>query len=474
MTDWSRHHRSHSPNRSHLWFGIIAIIAGILFTLDNLDVLDARLFFRLWPIVFILVGLNLLFNKQRRRFTGSAFLTLGLLLLLDNLGYIYFDASDLLPLLLVLLGVRVIQRHRSRDEPLPSDAEPTITASGILGGVERTCSSQDFKGGQLTAFMGGCEIDLREASIASGPAVIDIFCDVGRRGTEGSRRLESDHRDSADSRWGRRPDQGTEGWIGEEPHTEGIRHHGWCRSPELISRHASHTRRSQAVGAVLAGVDSGWRLVYGTDVVGAGDSMDGYRARLGADGGALRICESLPMAVVPRVSLERHTVVAACGLRYRGSRRDVRSLADGRGGLGLPAQSDRVSPGRRKLLCCGLVPSFRLPFPSPVRPGLRSVRAFDRGPLPVDQLRRDAPGRAESSGEPAARAGDRTQGVQSPVGSPLSVQQPEFDQLADRFRYRRRAADVPVAGRVLEDEPGAGESLENTALGGRSRSSSVS
>ena len=133
MTDWSRHHRSRSPNSSHLWFGIIAIIAGILFTLDNLDVLDAKLFFRLWPIVFILVGLNLLFNKQRRRFTGSAFLILGLLLLLDNLGYIDFDASDLLPLLLVLLGVRVIQRHRSCDEPVPSDADSTITAAGVLG-----------------------------------------------------------------------------------------------------------------------------------------------------------------------------------------------------------------------------------------------------------------------------------------------------------------------------------------------------
>ena len=175
MTDMIRHHRSHSPNSSHLWFGIIAIIAGILFTLDNLDVLDARLFFRLWPILFILVGLNLLFNKQRRYFTGSAFLILGLLLLLDNLGYIDFDASDLLPLLLVLLGVRVIQRHRSRSEQTPSATESTITAAGVLGGVERTCSSQDFKGGQLTAFMGGCEIDLREASIASGPAVIDIF-----------------------------------------------------------------------------------------------------------------------------------------------------------------------------------------------------------------------------------------------------------------------------------------------------------
>ena len=65
MTDWSRHRRSRSPNSSQLWFGIIAIIAGILFTLDNLDVLDAKLFFRLWPILFILVGSSYLVYDTR-------------------------------------------------------------------------------------------------------------------------------------------------------------------------------------------------------------------------------------------------------------------------------------------------------------------------------------------------------------------------------------------------------------------------
>ncbi len=177
MTDTSRHHRSHSHDPSHLWFGIIAIIAGVLFTLDNLDIVNSRVFFRLWPILFIVVGLNLLFNKQKSRIAGSVFLIVGFLLLLANLDYIDFNVFDLLPLLLVLLGVRVIQRHRSRDESTPSDpdAQSTITASGVLSGVQRTCSAQDFKGGQLTAFMGGCEIDLRDASIGSEPAVIDIF-----------------------------------------------------------------------------------------------------------------------------------------------------------------------------------------------------------------------------------------------------------------------------------------------------------
>jgi len=44
-----------------------------------------------------------------------------------------------------------------------------------MGGVVRTNDSQDFQGGELTAIMGGCEIDLRQASIKSGEATIEIF-----------------------------------------------------------------------------------------------------------------------------------------------------------------------------------------------------------------------------------------------------------------------------------------------------------
>ena len=45
----------------------------------------------------------------------------------------------------------------------------------MFGGVERKNSSQDFKGGELTVIMGGCELDLRNASMKAGEAVIDVF-----------------------------------------------------------------------------------------------------------------------------------------------------------------------------------------------------------------------------------------------------------------------------------------------------------
>ncbi len=45
-----------------------------------------------------------------------------------------------------------------------------------MGGVARRSNSQAFEGADLTVVMGGCEIDLRQASIAPGTeAIIDVF-----------------------------------------------------------------------------------------------------------------------------------------------------------------------------------------------------------------------------------------------------------------------------------------------------------
>jgi hypothetical protein len=56
------------------------------------------------------------------------------------------------------------------------DPEADFSALAIMGGVLRRSNAQNFRGADLTAVMGGCEIDLRQASIPSGgEAVIDVF-----------------------------------------------------------------------------------------------------------------------------------------------------------------------------------------------------------------------------------------------------------------------------------------------------------
>ena len=46
-----------------------------------------------------------------------------------------------------------------------TDSSDFIQATVILGGFNRKCSSQQFRGGDLTAIMGGGKIDLRDAQI---------------------------------------------------------------------------------------------------------------------------------------------------------------------------------------------------------------------------------------------------------------------------------------------------------------------
>jgi predicted membrane protein len=54
----------------------------------------------------------------------------------------------------------------------------TVNAMAILGACQRRASSSNFRGGEVTALMGGCEIDLRECSM-SGEAVITVFAMMG-------------------------------------------------------------------------------------------------------------------------------------------------------------------------------------------------------------------------------------------------------------------------------------------------------
>ena len=57
-------------------------------------------------------------------------------------------------------------------------ADELVDVTAILGGFERSITTQHFKGGDVTAILGGCALDMRSASI-DGEAVIDVFAFMG-------------------------------------------------------------------------------------------------------------------------------------------------------------------------------------------------------------------------------------------------------------------------------------------------------
>jgi len=59
------------------------------------------------------------------------------------------------------------------------DSNSTLNAFALLGGFKRSNDAQDFRGGEATAILGGCEIDLRRASIKEGEAVLHLVAIMG-------------------------------------------------------------------------------------------------------------------------------------------------------------------------------------------------------------------------------------------------------------------------------------------------------
>jgi hypothetical protein len=170
---------------SQVVLGLLVVGMGILFLLDNLDILNFRHAIGFWPLVFIVGGCVALFGNGTRsgrssNFMGGVLIAIGLLMIVSRMGYFYISWGTLWPLVMIALGGLVLYRSlgpgRVAREGAVAGESPdnVVDIVAVLGGFERRVGSQDFRGGEITAVMGGCALDLRDASIVK-EAVINVF-----------------------------------------------------------------------------------------------------------------------------------------------------------------------------------------------------------------------------------------------------------------------------------------------------------
>ena len=160
-----------------LFFGLLLIFIGMVFTLDQMGWIDAEDVWQFWPSFLIVAGLSKLFwpGSSGSRLNGVVLVVVGTWLLLEVLDVVYFSFWNYWPLLLILIGARIAWRGLGRERPVVADNSSTVNAMAVLGGMSRTSNAPDFQGGDMIAFMGGCDVDLRQARIVESPAVIDAF-----------------------------------------------------------------------------------------------------------------------------------------------------------------------------------------------------------------------------------------------------------------------------------------------------------
>jgi predicted membrane protein len=172
--------------------GILAggalIILGTAFLLAQLGHLGSMRAWHFWPLVLILAGLLKIVRPDRpaERVWGLLFVAGGTAAQLHYLHIIHLQWSVIWPALLILVGVIMLGstlfRSRSRRKKRSTsgaDSVSEVDAFVVFGGREDNVDSKTFQGGEILCVMGGYTLDLRDAGIENGSAVLRITAVMG-------------------------------------------------------------------------------------------------------------------------------------------------------------------------------------------------------------------------------------------------------------------------------------------------------
>jgi len=206
-----------------VWGGLFLLFLGFVFFLRaaNFDFFPHWLF--TWPMILIAVGV---YTGLKHNFRGAGWLIpiiIGGIFLIDRFDIGLDLHRFIFPMIIISIGLVMILRpkHRGmnggwdnwdnwggarhryrRDRNYVKDADQYISApyrdatgagttpppndpadgyfdiTSVLGSTHRVVTSKNFKGGNITCFMGGAEIDLSQADI-NGTVVLDVTTIMG-------------------------------------------------------------------------------------------------------------------------------------------------------------------------------------------------------------------------------------------------------------------------------------------------------
>ncbi len=174
---------NHRNSSGKLWTGLTLIILGIIFLIDNYNLINFNIpsFVFQWESILIIIGI-VLFISSRNRITGSILIIIGLLGFFPNFW----------PIVLVIIGVYFILKSKPREKTDSNRnknksfnggetdlSEDYIDEVAIFGGGIKNVISDNFKGGRITAIFSGSEINLNRSKLAKGENTLEIIALFG-------------------------------------------------------------------------------------------------------------------------------------------------------------------------------------------------------------------------------------------------------------------------------------------------------
>ncbi len=137
MTELKENNIRQLPRKRSIFFPLLLILLGLIFLLSNMNLLpgDAKtLILRFWPLLFVLGGVEDLFNSK---WVGAVLnVGIGIILLLANLGYFPWSAWQMIwklwPVFIIALGLEIAFHGQSLIGSLIGVTLSVIIVAAIL------------------------------------------------------------------------------------------------------------------------------------------------------------------------------------------------------------------------------------------------------------------------------------------------------------------------------------------------------
>jgi Domain of unknown function (DUF5668) len=168
-----------SPMTARVFIGLVVLTLGVLWTLDNLGMIDASQVVQWWPLIALTWGLMhvLGLGARRRMISGLIWVIVGGVSLLNTLDITHVSVFDLWPMFLLVVGGSMVLRGWRGTSSVSgsTDTGSRLNASAFMAASERKIVAQDFRGGDATAVMAGLTVDLRAARLVDEGARLDVY-----------------------------------------------------------------------------------------------------------------------------------------------------------------------------------------------------------------------------------------------------------------------------------------------------------
>lgn len=180
-------------SNGRIWIGVILVIIGGLFLMDNFGFpwfysFNLRHLIFSWHTIFIIVGLVLVLN-HKDNFLGYIFLGIGAFGILRHFPFFsQFDFGDLWPVILLFVGLWLILRKNgqsqikdqfqsegdSKSGQQSASSYDYIDETSIFNSINKIIRSDNFRGGKVTTIFGGTKLNLTEAKLAPGESNLEL------------------------------------------------------------------------------------------------------------------------------------------------------------------------------------------------------------------------------------------------------------------------------------------------------------